>query len=173
MSSRRLINSKLFLGVPLLVLLVLGVACGGASEPAAPAGQDAPTVAVPVATAAPAAAVSGLQGAGEKVTVLIVDVQNKIMWSRLDDGPDLKFLRMIQDDLIAGGGGSVVKPGLIKEWNRGLEVLKCRVSSVHPCDALTRPDNGTHRLRNGLIDRVRRCIGGQPHQQPNDQKAQH
>ena len=125
MSLRRLVNSKFLLAVPLLLLFVVAVACGGASEQAAPAGQEAKNapggaagqkVAVPVATAAPAAAASGSQGAGQKVTVLIVDVQNKIMWSRLDDGPDLKFLRLIQDDLIAGGGGSIVKPGLIKEW---------------------------------------------------------
>ena len=114
----------------LACVVIVAIACGGAAdtqaepqaqEKAADAGKMAePAKAkeetAPVATAQSAESMSGLPGAGEKVTILVVDVQNKIMFSRLTDGPDLKYLRMIQDDLFAGGGGDVVKAGLITEW---------------------------------------------------------
>ena len=127
----RVLTIPRLLALPTLACVVIvAIACGGAAdtqaepqaqEKAADAGKMAePAKAkeetAPVATAQSAESMSGLPGAGEKVTILVVDVQNKIMFSRLAGGPDLKYLRMIQDDLFAGGGGDVVKPGLITAW---------------------------------------------------------
>ncbi|MEE8158962.1 MAG: ABC transporter substrate-binding protein [Dehalococcoidia bacterium] len=59
---------------------------------------------------------SGAQGVGEKVTVLVVDVQNKILFPQLAGGPDLKYQRLFNEDMVAGGGGSVIKPGIVTDW---------------------------------------------------------
>ena len=127
---RILPTSKLLVLLTMACALFIAVGCGGAAdtqaepqtqEKSSDAGKMAEPAkakeeAAPVAAATSAESMSGLPGAGEKVTVLVVDVQNKIMFSRLTDGPDLKYLRMIQDDLFAGGGGDEVKAGLITEW---------------------------------------------------------
>lgn len=126
MVSSKLVNARLLVILPVLLALLAGVACGGAAEapaapqekaPAAAPGKKAESAkAAPAATAVPAQAVTGLPGAGEKVTVLVVDVQNKIMFPQLAGGPDLKYQRLFNEDLVAGGGGSVIKPGPIKAW---------------------------------------------------------
>ena len=126
MVSSKLVNARLLVILPVLLALLAGVACGGAAEapaapqekaPAAAPGKKAESAkAAPAAAAVPAQAVTGLPGAGEKVTVLVVDVQNKIMFPQLAGGPDLKYQRLFNEDLVAGGGGSVIKPGPIKAW---------------------------------------------------------
>jgi len=119
----KLVNARLLVILPVLLALLAGVACGGApaapqekDSAAAPGGKAESAKAAPAATAVPAQAVTGLPGAGEKVTVLVVDVQNKIMFPQLAGGPDLKYQRLFNEDLVAGGGGSVIKPGIAKDW---------------------------------------------------------
>ena len=122
MTSRILKPSTLWL-IPLVALMVVGVACGSASEP-----QQDTTAPDPVATAAPVVKTEpkaapdekmladGKAGAGEKITVLVADVQDKVWFPPLAGGSDLKYLRMLNEDMFSGGGRGVLIPGIIKEW---------------------------------------------------------
>ncbi|MCZ6535487.1 MAG: ABC transporter substrate-binding protein [Chloroflexi bacterium] len=123
LTSRILKPSSLWL-IPLVALMVVGVACGSAAEP-----QQDTTAAEPAATAAPVVKAEpktapdekmladGMMGKGEKVTVLVADVQNKIMFPPLAGGSDLKYLRMMFDDMFGskGGGGEIIN-GVAKDW---------------------------------------------------------
>ena len=125
MLASRILKPRSLWLTPLVVLIVVGVACGSAAEPAqqdATAPEPAATAA-PVAKAEPKAApdekmlAEGKMGAGEKVTVLIADVQDKVWLPVLQGGSDLKYARMLYEDIFSGGGGrGILIPGIAKDW---------------------------------------------------------
>ncbi|GIS82237.1 MAG: hypothetical protein CM1200mP15_08690 [Dehalococcoidia bacterium] len=56
-------------------------------------------------SASPKAAESGdAIGAGEKITVLVTDVQDKNWFTLSNGGPDLKYSRLVHEDIFATRG---------------------------------------------------------------------
>ncbi len=100
-------------------LAMIAIACSS-SEPAAPAAPApaAPAPAAPAPAAPVPAAPTGSQqpGAGESLTVLIINLGNGRFDTWLSDGEDLKFLRILDAPLVGGEGGSSIIPGTIKAW---------------------------------------------------------
>ena len=117
-TSRIFKPSSLWL-LPLVLLLVVGVACGSAAEPQQDATAPEPAAkAAPAAKAEPAAVPESMEqmGAGEKVTVLVTDLQSKQWFTLNAGGPDLKYMRLLYEDMFSGQGRGDLIQGIINDW---------------------------------------------------------
>ena len=99
-------SMRLLLSIAVISLLVVAVACGSSAQPKDSSGS-----------ASPKAAESGdAIGAGEKITVLVTDVQDKNWFTLSNGGPDLKYSRLVHEDIFATRGRGDLIPGVAKEW---------------------------------------------------------
>ena len=117
MTLNRLFNARLLLAFGLAAGLIAAVACGGASEPAAPAssgdsGSSAAPTAMPAATEAMMA-----ESSGGHVNLLVTNIGNGKFDPFLTEGEDLKFQRIFQVSMVGGGGGSELTPAVAKDWS--------------------------------------------------------
>ena len=118
MTLNRLFNARLLLAFGLAAGLIAAVACGGASEPAAPAGSgDSGSAAAPTAMPEATEAMMMAESSGGHVNLLVTNIGNGKFDPFLTEGEDLKFQRIFQVAMVGGGGGSELTPAVAKDWS--------------------------------------------------------
>ena len=118
MTLNRLFNARLLLAFGLAAGLIAAVACGGASEPAAPASSgDSGSAAAPTAMPEATEAMMMAESSGGHVNLLVTNIGNGKFDPFLTEGEDLKFQRIFQVAMVGGGGGSELTPAVAKDWS--------------------------------------------------------